>query len=79
MSTIHTKTQRLFEKWFPKHEPGFTVPPLLPDFNPTWFPLDVVKQKIGNMDVQPTNLQLLCDAFRSIQIKISGEVIQNLQ
>ncbi len=39
---------------------------------------DVVEREIHIMDVQPTNLQQLCDAIISICTKISEECFQNL-
>ncbi len=39
---------------------------------------DVVEREIRIMDVQPTNLQQLCDAIMSIWTKISEEYFQHL-
>ncbi len=53
-------------------------PPQSPDLNPVEHLWDVVEQEIHIMDVQPTNLQPLCDAIMSIWTKISEECFQNL-
>ncbi len=49
-----------------------------PDFNPIEHLWDVVEREIRIMDVQPTNLQQLCDAIMSIWTKISEECFQHL-
>ncbi len=49
-----------------------------PDLNPIEHLWDVVEREIHIMDVQPTNLQQLCDAIMSIWTKISEECIQHL-
>ncbi len=53
-------------------------PPQSPDLNPIEHLWDVVEQEICIMDVQPTNLQQLCDAIMSIWTKISEECFQYL-
>ncbi len=45
--------------------------PQSPDLNPIEHLWDVVEREIHIMDVQPTNLQQLCDAIISIWTKIS--------
>ncbi len=67
--------------WFPEHDNEFTLlkwPPQSPDLNPIEHLWDVVKQEIHIMDVQPTNLQQLCDAIMTIWTKISDECFQHL-
>ncbi len=53
-------------------------PPQSPDLNPIEHLWDVVEWEIRIMDVQPTNLQQLCDAIMSIWTKISEECFQHL-
>ncbi len=53
-------------------------PPQSPDLNPIEHLWDVVEREICIMDVQPTNLQQLCDAIMSIWTKISEECFQHL-
>ncbi len=53
-------------------------PPQSPDLNPIEQLWDVVKREILIMDVQPTDLQQLCDAIMSIWTKISEEYFQHL-
>ncbi len=67
--------------WFLEHNNEFTLlkwPPQSPDLNPIEHLWDVVEREIHIMDVQPTNLQQLCDAIMSIWTKISEECIQHL-
>ena len=67
LSTCH-KAQ-ISSNWFLEHHNEFSVlqwPPQSPDLNPTEHLRDVVEQEIRIMDVQPTNLQQLCDAIMSI-------------
>ncbi len=67
--------------WFLAHDNEFTIlkwPPRSPDFNSIEQLWDVVKREIHIMDVQPTNLQQLCDAIMSIWTKISEECFQHL-
>ncbi len=55
--------------WFLEHDKEFTLlkwPPQSPDLNPIEHFWDVVEREICIMDVQPTNLQQLCDAIMSI-------------
>ncbi len=49
-----------------------------PNLNPIEHLWDVVEREIHIMDVQPTNLQQLCDAIMSIWPKISEECFQHL-
>ncbi len=49
-----------------------------PDLNPIEHLWDVVEREIRIMDVQPINLQQLCDAIMSIWTKISEECFQHL-
>ncbi len=63
--------------WFLEHDNEFTLlkwPPQSPDLNPIEHLWDVVEREIRIMDVQPTNLQQLCDAIMSI----SEECLQHL-
>ncbi len=67
--------------WFLEHDNEFTLlkwPPQSPDLNPIEHLWDVVEREIHIMDVQPTNLQQLCDAIMSIWTKISEECFQHL-
>ncbi len=48
------------------------------DLNPIEHLWDVVEWEIHIMDVQPINLQQLCDAIMSIWTKISEECFQHL-
>ncbi len=67
--------------WFLEHDKEFTLlkwPPQSPDLNPIEHLWDVVEREICIMDVQPTNLQQLRDAFVSIWTKISEECFQHL-
>ncbi len=66
---------------FLEHDNEFTLlkwPPQSPDLNPIEHLWDVVEREIRIMDVQPTNLQQLCDAIISIWTKISEECFQHL-
>ncbi len=66
---------------FLEHNNEFTLlkcPPQSPDLNPIEHLWDVVEREIHIMDVQPTNLQQLCDSIMSIWTKISEECFQNL-
>ncbi len=49
-----------------------------PDLTPIEHLWDVVEREIHIMDVQPTNLQQLCDTIMSILTKISEECFQHL-
>ncbi len=53
-------------------------PPQSPDLNLIEHLWDVVEREIHIMNVQPTNLQQLCDAIMSIWTKISEECFQLL-
>ncbi len=67
--------------WFLEHDNEFTLlkwPPQSPDLNPIEHLWDVVKREICIIDVQPTNLQQLCDAIMTIWTKISEECFQHL-
>ncbi len=72
---------QIISDWFLEHENEFTLlkwPPQSPDLNPIEHLQDVVEREIHIMDVQPTNLQQLCDAIVSIWTKISEECFQHL-
>ncbi len=72
---------QIISDWFLEHDNEFTLlkwPPQSPDLNPIEQLWDVVEREICIMDVQPTNLQQLCDAIMSIWTKISEEFFQHL-
>ncbi len=72
---------QIISDWFLEHDNEFTLfkwPPQSPDLNPIEHLWDVVEREIHIMDVQPTNLQQLCDAIMSIWTKIYEECIQHL-
>lgn len=67
--------------WLLEHDNELTVvqrPPPSPDLNPIQHFWDVVEQEICITDLQPTNLQQLCDAITSIWTKISEECFPHL-
>ncbi len=94
MTTVYTSSDGYFQQdnapchkaqtisdWFLEHDNEFTLlkwPPQSPDLNPIEHLWDVVEREIHIMDVQPTNLQELCDAIMSIWTKISEECFQTL-
>ncbi len=62
---------QIISDWFLEHDNEFTLlkwPPQSPDLNPTEHLWDVVEREIRIMDVQPTNLQQLCDASWCVMI-----------
>ncbi len=72
---------QIISDWFLEHDNEFTLlkwPPQSPDLNPIEHLWDVVEREIHIMNVQPTNLQQLCDAIMSIWTKISEECFQHL-
>ncbi len=72
---------QIISDWFIEHDNEFTLlkwPPQSPDLNPIEHLWDVVEREIHIMDVQPTNLQQLCDAIMSTWTKISEECLQHL-
>ncbi len=75
---------QIISDWFLEHDNEFTEatllkwPPQSPDLNPIEHLWDVVEREIHIMDLQPTNLQQLCDAFMSIWTKISEQCFQHL-
>ncbi len=72
---------QIISDWFLEHDNEFTLlkwPPQSPDLNPIEHLWDVVEREIRILDVQPTNLQQLCDAIISIWTKISEECFQHL-
>ncbi len=72
---------QIISDWFLEHDNEFTLlkwPPQSPDLNPIEHLWDVVEREINIMDVQPTNLQQLCDTIMSIWTKISEECFQHL-
>ncbi len=72
---------QIISDWFLVHDNEFTLlkwPPQSPDLNPIEHIWDVVEREIHIIDVQPTNLQQLCDAIMSIWTKISEECFQHL-
>ncbi len=71
---------QIISDWFLKHDNEFTLlkwPRHLSDLNPIEHLWDVVEREILIMDVQPTNLQQLCDAIMSIWTKTSEECFQH--
>ncbi len=72
---------QIISDWILEHDDEFTLlkwPPQSPDLNPIEHLWDVEEREIRIMDVQPTNLQQLCDAIMSKQTKISEECFQHL-
>ncbi len=72
---------QIISDWFLEHDNEFTLlkwPPQSPDLNPIEHLWDVVEREIHIMDVQPTNLQQLRDAFMPIWTSISEECFQHL-
>ncbi len=72
---------QIISDWFLEHDNEFTWlkwPPQSPDLNPIEHLWDVDEREIRIRDVQPTNLQQLCDAIMSIWTKISEECFQHL-
>ncbi len=87
MTTVSPSSDGYFHKaqiisdWFLEHENEFTLlkcPPHSQDLNSIKHLWDVVEWEICILDVQPTNLQQLCDALMSIWTKISEEYFQHL-
>ncbi len=71
---MHRHKAQIISDWFLEHDNEFTLlkcPPQSPDLNLIEHLWDVVEREIHIMDVQPTNLQQLCDAIMSIWTKIS--------
>jgi len=72
---------QIISDWFLEHDNEFTLlkwPPQSPDLNQIEHLWDTDEWEIRIMDVQPTNLQQLCDAIISIWTKISEECFQHL-
>ncbi len=72
---------QIISDWFLENDNEFTLlkwPPQSPDLNPIEYIWDAVEQEIRIMDVQPTNLQQLCDAIMLIWTEISEECFQRL-
>ncbi len=72
---------QIISDWFLEHDNEFTFlkwPPQLPNLNSIEHIWDVVEREIRIMDLQPTNLQKLCNAIMSIWTKISEECFQHL-
>ncbi len=68
----HCNKAQIISDWFLEHDNEFTLlkwPPQSPDLNPIEHLWDVVEREIRIMNVQPTNLQQLCDAIMSIWTK----------
>ncbi len=77
----HYHKAQIISDWFLEHDNEFSLlkwPPQSPDLNPIEKLRDVVEREIRIMDVQPTNLQQLCDAISSICTKISEKCFQHL-
>ncbi len=78
---IHRHKAQIISEWFLEHDNEFTLlkwPPQSPERNPIEHLWDVVEREILIMDVQPTNLQQLRDAIKSIRTKISEECFQHI-
>ncbi len=78
----HCHKAQIISDWFLEHDNEFTLlkwPPQSPDLNPIEHLWDVVEREICIIDVQPTNLQQLCDAIMTIWTKISEECFQHLE
>ncbi len=72
---------QIISDWFLEHDNEFTLlkwPPQSPDLNTIEHLWDVEEREIHINFMQPTNLQELCDAIRSIWTKISEECFQHL-
>ncbi len=72
---------QIISDWFLEHDNEFTLlkcPPQSPDLNPIEHLWDVVEREIHIMDVQPTNLQQLCDAIMTIWPKSLRNVSNTL-
>ncbi len=79
--TRHVTKLKSSQTGFLEHDNEFTElqwPPQSPDFHPVEHLWDVVEREIGIMDVQPTNLQQLCDAVMSVWSRTSEECFQHL-
>ncbi len=77
---MHLHKAQIISDWFLEHDNEFTLlkwPPQSPDLNPIEHLWDVVEREIHIMDVQPTNLQQLCDAIMSIWTKIQKRNVYN--
>jgi len=71
----------IISNWFLEHGNEFTVlkcPQQSPDLNPIEHIWDVVEWELCALDVHPTNLHQLQDAFLSIWASISKECLQHL-
>ncbi len=78
---MHRHKAQIISEWFLEHDNEFTLlkwPPQSPDLNPIEHLWDLVEREILIMGVQPTNLQQLRDAFKSIRTKISEECFQHI-
>ncbi len=72
---------QIISDWFLEHDNEVTLfkwPPQSLDLNPIEHLWDVVEREICIMDEQPTNLQQLRYAIRSIWTKTSEEFFQHL-
>jgi len=71
----------IISNWFLEHANELTVPkwpPQSPDLNPIDHLWDVVERELRALNVLPTNLHQLQDAFLSIWANISKEYFQHL-
>jgi len=72
---------QIISNWFVEHDNEFTElkwPPQSPDLNPIEHLWDVLEREIHIMDMEPTNLQQLCEAIMTILAKVFEECFQHV-